>query len=498
MSQRRAPYVSFALLSFALALLLGMVLVYRFVDAAARRRIDDRLADVEQFVVTALEREHAMGADARQAVDRVMATMQARTSRILIRLPRLGTTVDSRDASIAAGLSPLVLDWPEPVVLDSILANPPSSGRRLATVPTRQVPARALGRRLALGREELTILMMFSERERVTTMVELRGAWYWAAGVFLLALLVPWLLIRRGVNYIGELERQAREITAGTSGVRFTPPGGLGPVWDRLTSALNALLDKAHASDEEQRTFMAAAAHELRTPIAVISGEAQVALDQEDSDARALRVSLRLIRHESQALSRIVEELFLLARIRAREATIQPLPLYLDELLEETTRALQRVPNADDRVQLVVAPGNYDWRGDEALLARAITNLVLNALRHSPATAPVEVRLEEGKDEFCITVSDRGEGIPLADQPHVFDRFYRGGGGRRRGSEHGAGLGLAIARGVAQAHQGSLVLLQTGPEGSVFRITLPRHAFAASAPTPRVPEERLGDYSRAR
>jgi two-component system OmpR family sensor kinase len=397
--------------------------------------------------------------------------MLPRLANVVVRFSDTGEIVDPRDDLSDPDPSPLVYERPDRATVDSLLRNAPGEQDAFTSVPTRNGRVRILTRRLQLGATEIALGFLSSERERLQTMAELRDAWPWVLLVFVLALAMPSAYIRRGAAALGSITERAEEIGQGHPDLRFPASMAREPGLSRLVGALNELLDRSQGSGEEQRTFMAAAAHELRTPVAVISGEAQVALDNDDADARALRGSLRLIRQESRALTRIVEELFLLARMRAREATLQLAPLYLDELVADTASALRRLPGGGGRIDVDVAPGEYPYKGDEALLARALTNLVVNAMRHSPAASPVRVSLGRSTASYWLTVTDQGEGIPVAEQGRVFDRFFRGGRGRAR--DDGAGLGLAITRGVVEAHGGKVQLVRSGPDGSQFRIDLP-------------------------
>ena len=480
MSQRQAPGVALTVLTFAATLLFGCALVYRFSNNAALRRIDDRLSDVEQVVVATLEREHARGGATHDVVLRVLHTMLPRVANVVVRFTGTGEFVDPRDNLQDPNPSPVAFEQPPRARVDEVLRNAPVEGHLYTSLSTASGQARLMVRHLQLGDQQIALGFLVSERERLETLRELRNGWPWLLLLLAFAAAIPYLYMRRGAQTMQVLDQRAQEIGRGNPGLRFPEPAGLGPAWMHLIASLNHLLDRAEQSGEEQRTFMAAAAHELRTPVAVISGEAQVALDNEEADLRSLRGSLRLIRQESRSLTRIVEELFLLARMRAREAMVQAVPLYLDEVLEDTASALRRLPGAADRIVVRVAAGDYSLRGDEALLTRAVTNLTVNALRHSPATAPVALELSRDGEWFRLTVTDRGTGIPESEQPRVFDRFFRGRRGRRE--DDGAGLGLAITRGVVEAHAGTVQLVRSGPEGSQFRIDLPAPPGDAGVP----------------
>lgn len=217
---------------------------------------------------------------------------------------------------------------------------------------------------------------------------------------------------------------------------------------------------------------MADASHELRTPVAIVRGEADVALSREDRDPASLRESLRVVGEEGRRLSRIVEDLFTLARADAGQHPLVPADLYLDELVEECVRAYQSLA-AERGIRLSCrSPVEVAYRGDEALLRRMVLNLLDNAPKHTASAGSVEVALTSAPGAVRIEVRDTGSGIPPAARAHVFERFYRADVARTR-ARGGAGLGLPIARWIAESHHGSLVLADTGPHGTTFVASLP-------------------------
>ena len=178
-------------------------------------------------------------------------------------------------------------------------------------------------------------------------------------------------------------------------------------------------------------------------------------------------------------LSRIVEDLFLLARADSGHYIARRELLYLDELIADTIRALRAVAAQRDVTidHDLVAEAAYT--GDAELLQRMVLNLLDNAIKHSGPGAVVVVRLERAAGGYRLSVADSGPGIPHEARARIFDRFYRaepaepiaGGSGGATGS--GAGLGLAIARWVASIHGGTLDLARSTTSGSEFLVTLP-------------------------
>jgi heavy metal sensor kinase len=246
-----------------------------------------------------------------------------------------------------------------------------------------------------------------------------------------------------------------------------------------LARVINALLARLDASFEQQRRFMADASHELRTPVAIMRSETEVALSQQERSTGELRESLAIVKDEARRLTHIVEDLFTLARADAGQYKLTLKEFYLDELLAEVAHSVRTLV-ADRGLTLELdATQEMLFRGDENLLRRLLLNLLDNAIKHTPKGGAVTISCRRTGEQYVITVSDTGTGIPAGAQPHIFDRFYRADSSRSRAEEDGsgltsgAGLGLSIARWVAEAHDGTLELLHSSDEGTAFQIVLP-------------------------
>jgi len=253
-----------------------------------------------------------------------------------------------------------------------------------------------------------------------------------------------------------------------------------------LAGTLNELLARLERSFIGQRRFMADASHELRSPVTILQGELDVTLSREDRDAAAYRESLEVMQRSVGRLTRIVRDLFLLARSDAGDVPLNRQPLYLGELIAQTVRAYRTVA-AERQVALVAGcDDEIVLRGDEDLLQRMIGNLLENAIRHAPAGTTVDIRCRAVSaapgGEARITVSDAGPGVPEALREQIFERFFRvdaARGATAAPTGSGAGLGLPIARWIAEAHGGTLRLERSDAAGSIFTATLPLrpHAF---------------------
>lgn len=238
----------------------------------------------------------------------------------------------------------------------------------------------------------------------------------------------------------------------------------------RLGAAFNALLDRLTVVLRAQRRFMADASHELRTPVSVARTAAQVTLSTTTRTEAEYRDSLEVIATQMQRLTRVVDDMFMLALADLDARPLEPRDLYLDEIVADCVRAATVLASARNvRIDYGHA-GEIAARGDEALLRQLVMNLLDNAVRHTPSAGTVTVNLQRHDGRAELAVEDSGPGVPAAEQGRVFERFVRlapsGAGG-------GAGLGLAIARWVAEQHGGRLSLGGDGEASSRFVLTLP-------------------------
>lgn len=241
-----------------------------------------------------------------------------------------------------------------------------------------------------------------------------------------------------------------------------------------LAGSFNALLERLDNSFARQKRFMADASHELRTPIAIVRGESEVALLKDERTAADYRESLAIVHAESKRMSRLVEDLFTLARADAGQVSLVKTEFYLDELLGECVRAVKSL--ADKRGVSLALDAEREMliNADEELLKRLFFNLLDNAIKYTPADGWVKIRAEISDSAYSITVADTGKGISEEDRKHIFERFYRADKARSRGaSESGAGLGLSISLWISEAHDGKLKLVKSDANGSAFLVELP-------------------------
>ncbi|WP_026909528.1 sensor histidine kinase [Patulibacter minatonensis] len=228
-------------------------------------------------------------------------------------------------------------------------------------------------------------------------------------------------------------------------------------------------LRPAAAVAKREEAFLADAAHELRTPVAVIRARAEQGLRELGEDGPA-GPALRAIERAAERASGTIADMLELARLDARRGRMEREKLRLDLQLEQLVEEYEdRAREAGAELSLTAAP-DVVVRGDERLLGRSVANLVENAIRYGADGGEIAVHLSVDGPDAVVEVHDRGPGVPPAQHGAVFDRFHRASG-----AAGGSGLGLPIARLVAEAHDGSLELLPPidGQPGARFRLRLP-------------------------
>ena len=244
-----------------------------------------------------------------------------------------------------------------------------------------------------------------------------------------------------------------------------------------LAKVFNDMLSRLERSFDQQKQFMADASHELRTPLAIVRGESEVAISKDDRPAADYRESLSIVHDESVRLTRIVEDLFILARADSGQLKPHPAPVYLDEILAECVRATGSLAKKRNVKIDFSTPAEMPLTGDETLLHRLFLNLLDNAIKYNREGGTVTIEAQNEGGYSRVTITNTGEPIPIEDHEKIFDRFYRTDKSRSRDNtngKNGVGLGLSIAAWIAEVHHGSLALLRSDSDGSVFQVKLPR------------------------
>ncbi len=239
-----------------------------------------------------------------------------------------------------------------------------------------------------------------------------------------------------------------------------------------LAQTFNAMIARLQRSFDEVRRFTADAAHELRTPLAAMRTEAEVALRSPRSPDRDSRVLENLL-EEIERLSRLVSHLLFLCREETGVGVSQLRPLRLDTLVSEVAEHMD-VAARDKGIELLVEFAKLvEVNGEADRLRQLFFNLLDNAIKYTPAPGRVTVQGETSNGHARVTVSDTGIGIPDEHLPHVFERFYRVDPSRSPETA-GHGLGLAICRSIAESHAGRLEIVSTVGTGTSVTLILPR------------------------
>ena len=300
--------------------------------------------------------------------------------------------------------------------------------------------------------------------------------------VMLLAILGAgsWLILRRGLRPLEQMATSARSISAGDLSERVAPSddtteiGQLGMALNSMLAEIEEAFHEREATEHRLRQFLADASHELRTPLTSIQGFAELFRlgADEDLDHVNLEIIGRRIEEESARMKVLVEDLLLLARLDETRP-FDRVPVDLAVLAADACS--DAVAADPDRTVTLNAPDPLVILGDQDHLRQAITNLVTNALGHTPAGTPIEVGAVLVNGEAIVTVRDHGGGLALDSIDEVFNRFWQADDARV-GS--GAGLGLAIVTGIATEHGGSATAENAADGGALFTLRFPLNADA--------------------
>ncbi len=462
----------------ALVLLIFAVSTYSYLARAARQRTDDSLSDTATSFVSGFDSELA---DENQVADNA-----AKEAVVAFRFrDRQVIVYDQRRNVIATSETPqnmpLGNKWFEsPSVRAQLMELIDSASRSrapYATLLSGENAIRILATAATAGPQRYAVVIANPLHDQEQALEQVRNAFYVAVPLALLiASLGGYFLARKSLRPVVTMGEQAAQIGASNLNARIPVPQNNHEL-GRLAVIFNDLLARLDQSFGQQRRFMADASHELRTPVAVICGESEVALSRPARETEEYRESLAIVHDEGQRLTRMVEELFMLARADAGEYPLVLADFYLDERVNECVRSVRSLA-AQKNLQIRYEPPEKEiaFRGDESLIRRMVLNLLHNAIKYTAENGQVRVSVKADSKQCEILVSDTGHGIPEGAQSHVFDRFFRVDKARSREESlngTGAGLGLSIAKWAAELHGGKIVLDHSDAGGTTFIIWLP-------------------------
>jgi heavy metal sensor kinase len=286
--------------------------------------------------------------------------------------------------------------------------------------------------------------------------------------VLLLGLLGGWWVASRAIAPIRDISEAAQRIAGGRLRERI-PVAETESELGQLTTVLNDTFSRLAAAFDEQARFTSDAAHELRTPVAVILAQTQLALAKPRTIEAHLK-TIEMTRRSALRMQELIESLLTLAKADARTAE-PPQECQLDVISRENLDHIR--PLAEERGIVLhhdLAPATCCAPSDH--ITQIVTNLLANAVKYCRPGDAVRLSTQRENGHACLTVADTGPGIAAEHLPHLFERFYRADASRNRFTG-GAGLGLAICKTLAEAHSGSITVQSELAKGTVFQLRLP-------------------------
>jgi heavy metal sensor kinase len=279
-----------------------------------------------------------------------------------------------------------------------------------------------------------------------------------------------WLLARRALQPVVRMADAAQRISAEHLTQRVDETGS-GDELDHLAKTLNQMLSRLDAAFSQIRQFSASASHELQTPLTILKGELEVAL-RSPRTPEEYRAALTSSLEEVDRIAQLVEGLLLLSRAEAGVLKMDRQPVDLTQLIAEVYSRLKLLAESRSIELRLGATAPVSIPGDREHLRRLLLNLTDNAIKYTEPGGVVVLSLRNEENLACILVEDSGIGISGEEVGKVFQPFYRTGEARSKAAD-GTGLGLCIARSIAEAHGGSIEVESRPGEGSTFRVLIP-------------------------
>jgi heavy metal sensor kinase len=439
-----------------------------------RRRVDATLSDISDAFSATLHAEMADGGSLDAAADRAIAEHHFRDDAFVL-IDASGRILKTSSWPQSDGREGK--ESPQPLESESFqrIVQRAAEGRVFGNVRVSGERFRGFAQTLNAGGQTLTLVALESFERQEALLEDIAQTFGVIVPIaILLAFGGGYFLARKSLAPVVSMSAQAGRIGAANLHERLRVANERDEL-GLLAASFNQLLDRLAESMEQQRRFMADASHELRTPVAILRGEADVALSQPVRTPEDYRESLSILRDEARRLTELVENLFTLARADAGQYPLTLRNRSLREVLEECVRATRTLAQAKRITISCHADGELPVAADEALLQRMLLNLIDNAIKYTPEGGSVDIHAARKGAEYSVVFADNGPGIPAELQPRVFERFFRANPARTHEESEagGAGLGLAIARWIAEAHHGSIELTRSTPAGTVFTVMLP-------------------------
>jgi len=234
--------------------------------------------------------------------------------------------------------------------------------------------------------------------------------------------------------------------------------------------------DELKENDEMKSEFISTASHELRTPLTVINSYIEMFEEGMLGELNETQCEkIHIIRSQTEHMIRLVEDMLDTSRLEARKLRIHKLPLKIEEIATKVLAELSRLAGLKEQtVSLSIEENLTEILGDERRIKQVFNNLLTNAIKYTPNKGKINVTIKDEQNQVQVLISDDGIGIAKEDQNKVFEKFFTGNGNSLTRESGRMGLGLAIAKGIVEAHEGSIWVESEVGKGSTFVFTLPK------------------------
>ncbi|MDH5761708.1 MAG: ATP-binding protein [Nitrospinota bacterium] len=299
-------------------------------------------------------------------------------------------------------------------------------------------------------------------------------------GVLILSTLGGRFMATRALKPVAEITRTAQDIAHGANLSRRIPMPEVEDEIGNLANTFNEMMDRLEKSFAQIRQFSGDASHELRTPLTVLKGQSELVLSKPRSKGEYQEV-LSSNLEEINYMSRVLEDLLTLSKGDEGELPLEEEPVELGTIIEEVSRQGEILADEKDVKIILAYLEPVTILGDAHRLKQMVWILLHNAIKFTPSGGEIKVTLQDMDDTVYFTIKDTGIGIPEADLPKIFDRFYRVDKARSR-MDGGSGLGLSICKFIVDRHRGVIDVESKLGEGTKFKIRFPKHEMAEQKP----------------
>lgn len=458
----RSIYFRLILWYSSLVVLLALVFaayLYRGLEVRLYAQMEHTLARrVHQIAYDILpQNANAPGVFARQIEDVYSPEANNRFIRVL---EQGGSVLYCSGKPKDGGFNPLTIPQSDAHVLQRRIV-PTERGSHMLVVA---VPSQVQGR-------HFLVEMGFSTNDVKATLDGLLAILLFGLpAVILIISIGGYMLVRRTLRPVENMRATAEQITFGNLNNRL-PVAGTGDELEHLAVTLNQMLGRLHDAYQQASRFSADASHELSTPLAIMRGELE-SIAQDAALPEVFHERIGSVLEETERLSRIAENLLAISRLDAGEAKIAHKLFDLAALVNGTIEQMALLAEEKHIHLTVKVEAPVELYGDRAKIKQVLVNLLDNAIKYTQAGGSIMIHAYAQQGRALLEIIDNGIGIPAAELPYIFERFYRADKVRSR-QMGGTGLGLSIVRAICQAHGGTIEITSTEGKGSTCRVELP-------------------------